>query len=85
MNPVSRNGKRHPRRPRIEIVSPTPSGDDAAAIAAAIERFVSETAPAAGPAERTSSPWQRAALLEGVGAKRETTTPWGRSSPSGRE
>ena len=45
------------------------SADEAAAIAAAVERFVAETAPAA-PAPRTAiGPWQRAALLEGVGAK----------------
>lgn len=41
--------------------------DEAAAIAAAIERFQAETAPAA--VEEAVSPWQRAALIEGVGAK----------------
>ena len=46
-----------------------PESDEAAAIAAACERFVAETtAPAGGEAEVTS-PWQRAALVEGVGAK----------------
>lgn len=46
------------------------SADEAAAIAAAIERFRADTAPveAAEPEEATS-PWQRAALVEGVGAK----------------
>lgn len=47
----------------------TPSEDEAAAIAAAIERFRAETAPAAAAERDTVSPWQRAALLEGVGAK----------------
>lgn len=47
----------------------TPSEDEAAAIAAAIERFRAETAPAAVSAKDVASPWQRAALLEGVGAK----------------
>jgi hypothetical protein len=47
----------------------SPSEDEAAAIAAAIERFVAETAPAPGGQEETVSPWQRAALLEGVDAK----------------
>jgi len=47
----------------------SPSEDEAAAIAAAIERFVAETAPApAGQAEAVS-PWQRAALIEGISAK----------------
>jgi hypothetical protein len=45
------------------------SADEAAAIAAAVERFTAETAPAATP-EEVDSPWQRAALLEGVSAKR---------------
>ena len=46
----------------------TASGEEAAAVAAAIERFVAETA-AAGEAPEAVSPWQRAALIEGVGAK----------------
>lgn len=46
------------------------SADEAAAIAAAVERFVAETTPAAPAPGGDSSPWQRAALLEGVGAKR---------------
>jgi hypothetical protein len=48
--------------------SPSPSAEEAAAIAAAIERFAAETAPAPG-ADPTIGPWQRAALLEGIGAK----------------
>jgi hypothetical protein len=46
----------------------TPSEDEAVAIAAAIERFRAETAPTPGT-EDAISPWQRAALLEGVSAK----------------
>jgi len=48
----------------------SPSADEAAAIAAAIERFVAETsvAPDGGRGEAIG-PWQRAALVEGVGAK----------------
>jgi hypothetical protein len=47
----------------------TATGDEAAAVAAAIQRFVAEpAAPAASEAERVS-PWQRAALVEGVSAK----------------
>jgi hypothetical protein len=49
---------------------PSASPEEAAAIAAAVERFVAETAPAAAPGREDVSPWQRAALLEGVGAKR---------------
>jgi hypothetical protein len=46
-----------------------PNEDEAAAIAAALERFVAETTPASGGEERTIAPWHRAALLEGVSAK----------------
>jgi hypothetical protein len=49
------------------------SADEAAAISAAVERFLAETAPAASNAEDDVSPWQRAALLEGVSAKQTIT------------
>jgi hypothetical protein len=47
----------------------SPSEDEAAAVAAAIERFRAETTLAAGGEEGAIGPWQRAALLEGVSAK----------------
>ena len=47
----------------------SPSEDEAAAIAAAIERFEAETARGAAAEEAAIGPWQRAALVEGVGAK----------------
>jgi len=46
----------------------SPSPEETAAIAAAIERFQAETAPAEA-VEETVSPWQRAALVEGVSAR----------------
>jgi hypothetical protein len=66
---VSRNGKQHPPRPRIEVEG-TASPEEAAAIAAAIEQFLRDTAPppaADGPA---INPWLRAGLLEATGATR---------------
>jgi hypothetical protein len=45
-----------------------PSADEAAAIAAAVERFRIETA-ASVAAEESVGSWQRAALVEGVSAK----------------
>ena len=63
---MSRNGKQQPRRPRIEIGQANASPEEAAAIAAAIEQFLRDTAPA--PASRPlASGWARAALYEGVG------------------
>jgi len=47
----------------------SPSTDEAAAIAAAIARFQLETAAEEAVVEEAVSPWQRAALVEGVGAK----------------
>jgi hypothetical protein len=46
-----------------------PNADEAAAIAAAIARFEADTALAEAPGEGAVGPWQRAALVEGVGAR----------------
>jgi hypothetical protein len=46
-------------------ISPSPTAEEAAAIVAAIERFMRATAPRARPAE-AEDPWRRAAILEGV-------------------
>jgi hypothetical protein len=70
---VSRNGKRQPARPRIEVRQASASPEEAAAIAAAIEQFLRDTAPPP-QAERRISPWLRAGLLEGTGREPE---PWG--------
>ncbi len=70
------NGKRRPPRPKIELVSPTASDSEAAAIVAALEQFLIDTAPIpeAGP---TQSPWQRAALEEGIAARQVSGFAWG--------
>lgn len=47
----------------------TAHGDEAAALAAAIAQFEAEFAAAAAPVRPQAPAWQRAALLEGVGAK----------------
>lgn len=59
----------------------TATGDEAAAIAAAVARFEAEFA--AVPVDDSSaavSPWQRAALLEGVGAKEAVQESKGKGS-----
>ena len=73
---MSRNGQRRPPRPRIELITPAPSQEEAAAIAAAIERFVADTAPPADAAGSESA-WRRAALREGVSARAELGRGWG--------
>ena len=47
----------------------SPDADEAAAIAAALARFQAETAPVEAAVGEAVGPWQRAALVEGVGAK----------------
>jgi hypothetical protein len=54
------------RRARLEIVSPAASTVEAAAVVAAVERFLRDTAPPAAPALPAPDPWRRAALREGV-------------------
>jgi hypothetical protein len=54
------------------------TGAEAAAIAAAIARFQSEFAGAPAEAPKDPiGPWQRQALLEGVGAKQNIQDPQG--------
>ena len=62
---MATNGRRRPPRPRIEIVSTTASESEAAAIVAALEQFLADTAPAPDPAGPQVSAWQRAALEDG--------------------
>lgn len=48
------------------VVAQSASPEEAAAIAAAIEQFLRETAPPAGDEGPAESPWVRAARLEAV-------------------
>jgi hypothetical protein len=61
---MSSNGHRRPPRPRIEVVKGAANEEESAAIAAALEQFLIETAPS-GAAPQISR-WQQAALREGV-------------------
>jgi hypothetical protein len=55
------------RRPQLEIVAPSASPAEAAAVVAALERFMRDFAPTQAPEQPRQSPWLRAALLEGTG------------------
>jgi hypothetical protein len=70
-----RNGKQSPPRPQIEIQTAAASPEEAAAIAAGLERFLKETAPAPQAAPR--SRWQDAALREGVSVHGQRAGGWG--------
>ena len=74
---MGRNGERHPPRPRIELVTEAASESEAAAIVAAMEQFLAETAPAPSAEGAPGSRWQRAALSEGVSARGVGGYSWG--------
>ena len=64
------------RRPKLTIVAPTASAEEAAAVVAALERFMRETAPRPAPPVPQRNPWQRAALQEGVSRAPADPVPW---------
>ncbi len=64
------------RRPKMSIVAPSASPEEAAAVVAALERFMRETAPPRAARASAQNPWQRAALHEGVAREPEVPLPW---------
>jgi hypothetical protein len=74
---VTRNGQQRPARPRIELSRGAASPEEAAAIAAAIEQFLRDTAPPPAAAGAGVSPWLRAGLLEGTRRGPAGPAPWG--------
>jgi hypothetical protein len=57
------------------------SPEEAAAIAAALERFMRETAPLTEPETAAAEPWARAAILEAVGHEDDMPSAWGDPLP----
>jgi len=55
------------RRPQLSITAPDASAEETAAIVAALERFMRDTAPRRSTPAPQRSPWARAALLEATG------------------
>ena len=74
---MSGNGRRRPPRPRIELVGGTATDTEAAAIVAALEQFLTDTAPAPQASGPAQSPWLRAALEDGISARQVTGYAWG--------
>jgi hypothetical protein len=54
------------RRPRLELHGSSASPEEAAALMAAVEQFLRDTAPPPAPPEPAPSPWIRSARLEAV-------------------
>ena len=72
------------RRPQLRIVAPAASPEEAAAVVAALERFMRDHAPPTAPAGPPRNPWLRAALFEGVGREgADELSPWGDGHPWG--
>jgi hypothetical protein len=66
------------RRPKLELIAPSASPAEAAAIVAALERFMRDTAPRTAPAAGGIDPWLRVAMLEGVAreGRGDELDPW---------
>ena len=64
------------RRPKLSIVAPGATPEEAAAVVAALERFMRETAPRPTASASRRNPWQLAALQEGVRGAPADVVPW---------
>ena len=54
------------RRPRLELHGGSATPEEAAAVMAAVEQFLRDTAPPAAAPDPRPSPWVEAARLEAV-------------------
>ena len=63
------------RRPRLELRGSSATPEEAAAVIAAIERFLRDTAPPPAPPAEAENPWVRAARLEAV-EREPAFQPW---------
>lgn len=66
------------RSARLQLIAPSASPEEAAAIVAALERFMRATAPLARAGSASPDEWQLAAVAEGVEreAHGELGDPW---------
>jgi hypothetical protein len=63
------------RRPRLELHGSNASPEEAAAVMAAIEQFLRDTAPAPASDEGSPNPWVTTARIEGV-ERAPAREPW---------
>lgn len=71
------------RRPQLEIVAPNVDAAEAAAVVAALERFMRDYAPRPAPRQTMVNPWLRAGLLEATSREPTGPDPWGDPHPWG--
>ena len=63
------------RRPRLELHGSSATPEEAAAVIAAIEQFLRDTAPPPAPPAEVESAWVRASRLEAV-EREPGVSPW---------
>jgi hypothetical protein len=64
------------RRPRLELRGSAASPEEAAAVMAAIEQFLRDTAPPPAPVEERPSGWLEVARLEAVSREPDWHSSW---------
>lgn len=64
------------RRPQLKLIAPNASPEEAAAVVAALERFMRATAPPPVAPEPPRPAWRQAALYEGVAREQSVPPPW---------
>src|SRR5262249_32143954 len=69
------------RRPKLTIVAPDASPEEAAAVVAPLERFMRDTARPRTAPEPSRGEWLSAALREGVEREPTFGAPWGKAPP----
>ena len=69
------------RRPTLTLLGHSASPLEAAAVIAAVEQFLRDTAPPPAAPAPGPDAWTRAALLEGVGRHPDAPSPWGDPHP----
>ena len=63
------------RRPELKLIAPSASPEEAAAVVAALERFMRATAPVRTAAPEGVTAWRKAALLEGIAMEHPADMP----------
>jgi hypothetical protein len=64
------------RRPKLTLIAPNATPEEAAAVVAALEQFMRQTAPSQVAPDAQPSAWQLAALREGVAKPASSILPW---------
>jgi hypothetical protein len=67
----------------LTLLGSSASPAEAAAVMAAVEQFLRNTAPPPAAPEPRTNPWLRAARLEGLGRGASAPEPWGDPHPWG--